>query len=174
MSYVDRSLMPGEAVIARAYIHWWVYARAFLMLLLAAVLAIAGAVLMNQSLHRFGSGEILSEAHMLFAQALLYLIIAALTFIRIWLSAVSAELAVTSVRVIVKTGLIRRSSVDLMNRNVESLSVRQSILGRILNFGLIRIHGTGGIWMPSPLVANPLEFRRQALSAIEHKRGTPY
>ena len=87
--------------------------------------------------------------------------------LRGWLRVVAIELAVTDRRVIAKWGLIRRQTIELLHSKVESLRVEQSILGRILNFGSIAVHGTGGATTPIPSIARPLEFRRQALIAIE-------
>ena len=55
----------------------------------------------------------------------------------------TTELAVTSRRVIAKTGLIRRHTIELNHSKVESFSVQQSIFGRFLNYGSIVVSGTG-------------------------------
>jgi hypothetical protein len=80
---------------------------------------------------------------------------------------VSIELAVTSRRVISKFGFIRRSTIELNHKNVESFKVDQSIPVRLLDFGTVRINGTGGVSTPIPRIADPLEFRKVALTTIE-------
>jgi uncharacterized membrane protein YdbT with pleckstrin-like domain len=55
----------------------------------------------------------------------------------------TSEFAVTNRRVIIKVGLIRRRTVELRLEKVESIGVDQSILGRILGYGTIIVHGTG-------------------------------
>jgi uncharacterized membrane protein YdbT with pleckstrin-like domain len=61
-------------------------------------------------------------------------------FIAIW----TTEYAVTNKRIIKKTGLISRKTKEIYLSHVESISIDQGILGRILNFGTIVIIGTGG------------------------------
>jgi hypothetical protein len=47
-----------------------------------------------------------------------------------------------------------------MNRSkVESIDVEQSFTGRILGFGTIIMHGTGGSREPIRQIADPLAFR---------------
>ena len=54
------------------------------------------------------------------------------------------EFVVTNKRVIVKTGLISRRTLEMNLNKIESVNVDQSILGRLLNYGTITIIGTGG------------------------------
>jgi uncharacterized membrane protein YdbT with pleckstrin-like domain len=68
---------------------------------------------------------------------------------------------VTTKRVIIKVGLVRRRSVELLLRQVEAIRVEQGILGRILGYGTIIVGGTGGTAEPFSEIAAPLEFRRQ-------------
>ncbi len=72
----------------------------------------------------------------------------------------TSEFAITSKRVIVKIGLISRQTLELNLQRVESVSVDQSILGRLLGYGTITIIGTGGTREPFHRIANPLEFRK--------------
>lgn len=75
----------------------------------------------------------------------------------------TSEFAVTTRRVIMKQGLIRRKTMELMLGKVDSLSVDQSILGRIFGFGTVRI-SVAVETQPFSFLANPLEFRRQVQS----------
>ena len=71
----------------------------------------------------------------------------------------TTELAVTNRRIIHKTGLIRRHTVEMTRGQVESVDVDQSILGRFMNFGDIVVHGTGTTPEPFRFIADPLKFR---------------
>ncbi len=81
------------------------------------------------------------------------------------LSAWSTELVVTSVRIIAKHGLVSRRTTEMLHRKIESLSVHQSIPGRLLNYGTLVIHGTGGGQESIPNIARPLDFRNAATAA---------
>ena len=77
-----------------------------------------------------------------------------------WVDYVSSEFGVTNKRVIIKVGFIRRRTLELLLRHVEAISVDQSIMGRILNYGTIALTGTGGVKEEFHNIARPLEFRR--------------
>jgi uncharacterized membrane protein YdbT with pleckstrin-like domain len=70
------------------------------------------------------------------------------------------EFAITNKRVIIKTGLISRRTFEMNHSKIESVSVDQSILGRILGYGTIKVVGSGGTkeWFPN--IKAPLEFRK--------------
>lgn len=71
------------------------------------------------------------------------------------------EFAITNKRVIIKTGLIQRKTVELNLSKIESVNVSQSVLGRILGFGNIQIVGTGGTKEIFPNIRQPLLFRKK-------------
>jgi uncharacterized membrane protein YdbT with pleckstrin-like domain len=71
------------------------------------------------------------------------------------------EFAITNKRIIVKTGLISRRTLEMNLSKIESVNVDQGILGRILGYGTIRIIGTGGTKEAFPKILNPLEFRKK-------------
>jgi uncharacterized membrane protein YdbT with pleckstrin-like domain len=73
----------------------------------------------------------------------------------------STEMAVISKRVIVKVGLLRKKTVELLLPRIESISVEQGVLGRMLGYGSIVVRGTGGTAEPFKKVRSPLEFRHQ-------------
>ena len=77
----------------------------------------------------------------------------------------SVELAVTTKRVIVKHGFIRRQTVEMNLSKVESIQVSQSLLGRMLDYGTLVIAGTGASHAPIDGVAEPLAFRRAFVEA---------
>ena len=73
----------------------------------------------------------------------------------------SDEFAITNKRVIIKTGLISRKTFEMNLSKIESVNVDQSILGRMLGYGTIRIVGSGGTKEAFPNIQKPLEFRRK-------------
>jgi len=72
----------------------------------------------------------------------------------------TSEFAITNKRVIIKTGLIRRKTLEMNLSKIETVGVEQSILGRILDYGTITLIGTGGTHESFPNIMNPLEFER--------------
>jgi uncharacterized membrane protein YdbT with pleckstrin-like domain len=66
--------------------------------------------------------------------------------------------------VIVKVGLVQRQTLELLLRQVEAISVDQSIMGRVFNYGSVTLSGTGGVRGVFHNIAAPLEFRRKIQS----------
>ncbi len=90
-----------------------------------------------------------------------------LIIIPIVLRVFSTELALTNQRIIAKTGLIRRNTVELRLEKVESLGIHQGIIGRIFNYGSVVVRGTGGTNTPIPNIKDPMKFRSIVNNHIE-------
>jgi uncharacterized membrane protein YdbT with pleckstrin-like domain len=144
MGYIESNLLPGETVVQRARLHWIVFLKA------VAVVIVGVALLFLQPI----VGAVVIGVGLLMA-------------VPPWLERLTSEFGVTSKRVIIKVGLIQRRTLELLIRQVEAISVDQSLTGRILDFGTITLTGTGGVKETFHNIANPLEFRRsiQSLSS---------
>ncbi|MHB1670004.1 MAG: PH domain-containing protein [Thiomonas sp.] len=140
MSYIDRNLLTNEQVLHRAHLSRVVFISPSLLLLLGlAVLTL--------------DGDVAAIGVILLLAGLAGLLSA---FIRYKTS----EFAVTNKRVIMKVGLIRRTSVEIVLNKIESITVDQGIAGRVFNFGSIAVVGTGGTHDSFHRIAAPLRFRR--------------
>ncbi len=73
----------------------------------------------------------------------------------------TSQFAITNKRVIIKTGLISRRTLEMNLSKIESVNVNQSILARILGYGSIVVIGTGGTREVFHDIAAPLIFRRK-------------
>lgn len=79
----------------------------------------------------------------------------------------TTELAVTNKRVIAKTGLIQRDTIEMFLSKVESVHVEQTVMGRMFNFGTVVISGTGAQNAAFRRISHPLEFRREFMTAAD-------
>lgn len=84
-----------------------------------------------------------------------------------WIQRASSEFAVTNRRVMIKTGLIQRRTLELNLSKVESIEVEQTFWGRLLGYGEIEVIGTGGTRERFDRIAAPLEFRKAVHEAAE-------
>jgi uncharacterized membrane protein YdbT with pleckstrin-like domain len=85
----------------------------------------------------------------------------------------SSEFAVTSKRVLGKTGLIRLKTTDIVLAKVEAIRIQQSVLGRICNFGDVLVSGTGGTEEVLSYIPEPQLFSKviqEQLAAIDEGR----
>ncbi|MEO8959146.1 MAG: PH domain-containing protein [Rudaea sp.] len=83
----------------------------------------------------------------------------------------STELAVTTKRVIVKHGFIRRQTIEINMNKVESIQVDQGVLGRVFDFGTLIIAGTGTSHAPITGVCAPMAFRKAFIEAQEGSKS---
>ncbi|MGB6534892.1 MAG: PH domain-containing protein [Xanthobacteraceae bacterium] len=148
MSYVRSVVQPGEKIIAVGRLSWIVYHRAIAFVLIGVVLVILERLYSDEAWLIVGTGAVLAVAAMVSA-------------IHAWFIRWTTEIAVTDKRVIYKCGFVRRHTVEMNMDKVATVDVDQSILGRLLDYGSIRIVGTGGAPGIERLdrVARPLSLR---------------
>jgi len=70
------------------------------------------------------------------------------------------ELGVTNKRVISKTGIISRKSEEMKLTSIETVEIDQSILGRILGYGNIKVSGRGSSDVLFRNVDDPMGVKR--------------
>ena len=138
MSYVDHSLIPGEQVAFRTRLHLIIFLPPMLLLGISIVLFAYGIALGAEAV----------------------LVVAILWGLAKYVDYASSEFAVTNKRVIIKVGILRRRTVEMLNTKVEAIAVNQGLIGRILGYGNIVVTGTGGTNEPFNGISSPLEFRR--------------
>jgi uncharacterized membrane protein YdbT with pleckstrin-like domain len=153
MSYVKHILQPGEQVLAIGKLHWIIYLPAIFWLLCAAV---AGAAAVH-----FQYGDYQWPA---LALTIVFLILGVFVGFRAWFKRFTTEIAVTTTRVIHKTGFINRRTNEMNIDKVESVVVDQSIPGRILGYGTILIKGTGHGFEKLKLISHAIELRNSITS----------
>jgi uncharacterized membrane protein YdbT with pleckstrin-like domain len=141
VSYIDETLLPDEHVVYRTALHWIIFLRPVFVILVGLALLIA-----FRTVPLVGAPVLLLGVLLLFAPLVAY-----------W----STEFGVTNKRMIVKVGFIRRRTLELLLRQVEALSVDQSLSGRMLDYGTITLSGTGGVREVFHRVREPLELRRR-------------
>ena len=152
--YVRKVLQPGETIVYSTKLHWIIYWRAILLIIICVITAVWWYTADNQNLRLA-----LAIAAIIFA--LLALSSAVGKLIKRW----TTELAVTDRRVIYKERLIARRTLEMNRSRVESVDVYQSILGRLLGYGTIILRGTGGSLEPMPNIDDPLTFRSYITAA---------
>ena len=148
MKYVEQVLQPDEKVIYATSLHWLVYLRSILLLILALVALAASS--------RFPEPSVALGLKAVAALLGLWALFSGLNAV---IRRSTTELAVTDRRVIFKTGVFQRHSMEMNLSKVETVGVNQSILGRILGYGTVIVRGTGGSFEPVAFIGDPLTFR---------------
>jgi hypothetical protein len=144
--YARATLGSNETPFYRTSLHWIVFVRfavlALLVFLFVAMpLAIGIQVLTGSQIGWFA------------------LPLPAFIMLPPTLAFASSELVITDQRVLIKTGIITRQTLEMFIPRVESVAVHQALLGRMLDFGTVTIRGMGGSEEAFEAIAHPLEFR---------------
>ena len=134
---------------------------------------VEGALVKDEKIVHLGRISLWSLWH-LFALGLLLLPVFGLGLI-FWVLAYvrykTTELAITTKRVIVKHGFIRRRTVEININKVESIQVDQEILGRMFNFGTLVIAGAGDPQAPIAGISSPMAFRKAFIEAQDQAKS---
>ena len=88
-----------------------------------------------------------------------------------WIIYTTTELAITNKRVIAKTGLFQRRTIEIFLEKIESIQVDQSVFGRMFNFGSVVISGTGVHSAPFRNISDPLALRKNFMMAADSRRS---
>lgn len=147
MSYTKKILLANETIYYETKNHWVIF-------LLPGSLAIA-------SLCMFLLPSILKLLGYLGLMVALTYGVMSLT------QYLTSEFAVTNKRVLIKLGFIKRQSWETLLQKIAGVEVEQTILGRLLGYGTIKILNTGGGKDIFTNIHQPLQFRREVQGQIE-------
>lgn len=151
LSYVDRvvSRDPGENVVYWAFISLWSLLPGFLF----GTLMLALSVVSLLTFEDFGLEPMSLPACIGFA--ILGSMILAHTTARYY----TTEIAITNKQLITKPGIIARDGTTLLLTKCETCNLKQSILGRLLNYGSIVVSGAGDTNAVMRGISNPMLFQ---------------
>jgi uncharacterized membrane protein YdbT with pleckstrin-like domain len=142
MSYITHSLAEAEVLLYRARFPWFHSAGGWTALILGAL---AGVVAYANGFGLVGG-----------AIALVGLVVFLGILMPIW----TTEIGVTTQRLIYKRGLVWRKTQELQLRAIEEANLDQGLLGRLLDFGQLDLHGTGVGDIRLPMLADPVGLRK--------------
>lgn len=157
-----RQTDANESIIYEAKLHWSIYVVAvtcfcyFLLISLAAIANAQGA----------DGGEGIHFAWVVMNLPVIALIGAALR-------QYTSHVYITNKRLVTRTGLLSRQSSEILLAKIESVSVTQSALERLVDCGDVQLTGTGSARRPIREIAAPTVFRDYLTKAIAQENLTP-
>lgn len=169
MSYVNDNLMPNEKVLFSARIHPALFLPSvisFISTLFFGIYAFIMAGQMRSAGVTPSSSSAVSGAFLCFSA--FFLLYTFLLGLQALITMLTTEFAVTNRRVIAKTGFIRRHTLEMLLSKIESVSVHQGILGRMLGYGTVVVTGTGGTKEGFKAITGPLAVRSKINQIIEN------
>ena len=151
--YVQNTLLDGEELIYEARISWVVFLKPAL---LSGILCLI-AVLWTGDSARLMWGLGLGAVVLGIGGAL----------IRI----ATTEIAVTDKRIILKTGFVKRETMEQFLEKIDSISVDQTVIDRLTNSGTITVRGSGQSSSPVADIDNPLQFRKTVNEQVDRLKS---
>lgn len=186
MHYVQESLAPGEKILKISGYHWmYIMGGVFSALIFfvgAVVVLFLGVIYHYYDIIKVPPWMIHKAAGELSAMdyvrtfwyinplirlgALLMVFMGLISIGARMLVRATTEIAVTTKRVILKRGLISRRVDQMRTDFIEGDDLDQTIMGRIFDYGTVKIYGTGteSIFFP-PFTTDPIGFRRALQAA---------
>ena len=144
--YARSTLAANETAFHKTSLHWVIFARfaglaALAFLFIAMPFAIGVQALTGSEL------------------GWLALPLPAFILLPPTLAFASSELVLTDRRVLIKTGIVHRQTIEMFVSRIESVGVDQGFFGRMFDYGTVMIRGTGGSEERFEAIAHPVELR---------------
>lgn len=170
MSYVAKNLAPGEEILLRPRYHWVRFVPGASVAALGAALAAVASLLLPPD--AAGTELGLKSALLLLAG---FLFLAGGLAVA-WRGLVDSfdEFAITSFRVIKKSGFVTRNVRQIPLEKVQDVNVRSTLGGRWLSYGDVELQTAGSdSTVIFPRILHPEEFRNVLFTHIRpHGTGT--
>ncbi len=132
--------MDKQQIVYQARLHWVLFVWPILFLLFSTWLGIT-----FPSFHQV---------------SLLFILVALIWGVLMWLTYQFSSLTIKKKQVVLRTGILVRQTIDVPLSKIESIDIRQSIIGSLFKYGSLVITGTGGTRQSMGYVAKPLTCRR--------------
>ncbi|MDL2717600.1 MAG: PH domain-containing protein [Acidobacteriota bacterium] len=155
MAYVEKNLAPGEEILLQPRYHWIRFVPAVLLAVLGVVLAAASGLLVPAA----GGAESSLRSPLLLVAGVLFL---AGVLGMAWRALVDSfdEFAITTFRVIRKSGFVTRIVRQIPLEKVQDVNVRSTLGGRWLSYGDVELQTAGSdSTVVFPRILHPEEFR---------------
>ena len=136
MSYITKNLTANETIQTTFNFHWIAKFNAWLIMFIGVMFLLISLAADSNGMLYTGGAFVAFGAYMLLA---LY----------------KTEQAVTSKRVVLKTGIIGRNTEEMRIEKIETVELKQGIIARMMGYGNVQITGTGNSRVLFRTVKNP-------------------
>ncbi len=154
MVYYTKVLQPDEKTLVVGRLHWSIYGRALIVLVIAAALLVLSRSVPDPDWQHYVA--VTSGVVALFGLLLL---------LKAWIIRRTTEIVVTDRRVIYKRGMLSRHTMEMNVSKVETVDVDQPLGGRMFGYGTVLIRGTGSSWEPLVGVGSPIAIRNAIVAS---------
>lgn len=162
-------LMPAETLIYRAYTHWLLYfdVMGTFLVTVSGYFLLFDPYSFNENTPKLSLWLVEKSFSVWTVGLSALLCIGILMLLEVAILKHTTELLVTSKRIIIKSGFISRKIIELKLRRFESITINQTLLGRIFDYGSLTITGIGGVKTTLSHVIAPLKFKQTLWQVLE-------
>ena len=150
MSYIEDSLSTDEEIQHIFQFHWSLTGTIYFFILLSMITSLAVTKKLGIELG---------------AISLILVVCSVYSLIRLRY----IEQGVTNKRVIYKHGIIARKSNEIKLESIETIEIDQSVAGRILGYGTVRMTGKGISDFFFSCIDEPIEVKKKVESVVSNK-----
>lgn len=148
MSFFDKNLLPDEQIAYRTKKHFIIFLVPVAMTCFIFFFLFSG----NEYMPRL---------------AWIPAIAAVILWLNSWLIYTTSEFAITNKRILMKEGFFTRHTNETRLSAIANVSVYQTLLGQLLNYGAVNINAFGGETDSFLQIASPFEFQKQLQAQLD-------
>ena len=146
MSYIKKTLIEDEELIFHGKQHWLFWIKPLFYSAILLTLSGFFVTFKEPLFYILAIGFLLWNLFIFFYYLIQYK---------------CTEYAITTRRVIFKTGFLRRDTNELKNEAIENIQIDQMIMGRMFGYGELSFTGTGGSRVVFGRVSNPTKVKKK-------------
>ena len=155
MSYVSRTLGTGETIEYEVEFHWlWTFSAYFFLVLFGGTGIIGSFLLYTEE-------ETQNAIEVIMSVGAVGLAVGLIIFLYMMIKKWTTERVLTNLRFIQKKGWIIRKTEEIRIDRMEEVNLTQSILGRIFDYGDVRISGMGVGHIFLKMIDDPLGYQKK-------------
>jgi uncharacterized membrane protein YdbT with pleckstrin-like domain len=154
MAKVKSSITAArEKIIYQTHLHWILFLESAGILTLGTLVWMLG--------HRYAPQYQIYFSYL----SLPFFVYGGFKLLLEWIQHTSSDFVITSNRIVIKVGVLKRSSLSMPLNKIESIEVDQTITGQLFGYGSIHITGTGTATSKFDFINNPSQFRQKIQQA---------
>lgn len=142
MSYIDKNLLQNEKILFRTKKHWIIFLYPTILTLVVLFCFLSDNPMLQKVTFLPAIATLLFWGN----QLLLYYF---------------SEFAITNIRVMMREGFFIRHTNDTRLSALANVTVNQSLVGQLLNYGTVFINTYGGESDPFREIASPVVFQKK-------------
>ena len=140
--------MPNNQIVYQSHLHWVIF--------LWPVVFMVAAVYVGLNFEAINT------------IALFFAVMGLAWFLMVWMTYQFSSLTIKQKQVILRTGFFIRETTDIPLNKIESIDIRQTLLGSMFKYGSLVITGTGGTKQLIHYLNRPLTCRRYIEQLMHH------